>query len=152
MQASVQVEQDLSTMNARHLDLGLRYILNMARRRHTVLVRLHYCTILRKAHSVTTFLPPSISCALPTVLLWVQCNMKPRGPGVRSRSSPPSVKSSSTQQLVNTDSALSYPYPDLSHPLFKITIWPSYLPFFVCKSLHLITVPILTFQFVFFRK
>ena len=137
MQASVQVEQDLSTMNARHLNLGLRYILNMARRRHTFLARLHYCTILRKAHSVTTFLPPSISCALPTVLLWVQCNMKPRGPGVRSRSSPPSVKSSSTQQLVNTDSDLSYPYPDLSHPLFKITIWPSYLPFFCLQIIAL---------------
>ena len=151
MQASVQVVQvvqDLSTVTARHLDLGLRYILNMARRRHTALARLHYCTILRKAHSVTTFLPSSISCALPTVLLWVQCNMKPRGPGVRSRSSPPSVKSSSTQQLVNTDSDLFYPYPDLSHPLFKITI----CLFFVCKSLHLITVPTLTFQFVFSRK
>ena len=137
MQASVQVVQDLSTLTARHLDLGLRYILNMARRRHNVLGRLHCCTILRKVHIATTFLPSSISCALPTVLLWVQCNMKPRGPGVRSRSSPPSVKSSSTQQLVNTDSDLSYPYPDLSHPLFKITIWPSYLSFFCLQIIAL---------------
>ena len=136
----MQVVQDLSTLTARHLDLGLRYILNMARRRHTVLARLHCCTILRKAHSVTTFLPSYIPCALPTVLLWVQCNMKPRGPGVRSRSSPPSVKSSSTQQLVNTDSSLIL----ILISLILCSKSPSGRPvclIFVCKSLHLTTVP-----------